>query len=195
MRDGAIIALTALTGLRRGELIALDYASVELSERDDAGGALIVRGKGNKDRKAFIYSGAALAMADWLTVRGHEPGSLFVPINKGGVLQLGKRLGRESLRKMLNKRVIQAGIDSLTWHDFRRTFAGNLLDAGVDLATVQALMGHSSPVTTSRYDRRGEQVRRRAVQKLFVPYVRRTLSDFTPGQQGVEEGSQDQRVP
>ena len=175
VRDGAIIALAALTGLRRGEVMTLDYDSIQLNEKDEAGGVLIVRGKGNKDRKAFIYSGAALAMADWLTVRGHAPGPLFVPINKGGVLQPGKRLGRESLRKMLNKRARQAGIASLTWHDFRRTFAGNLLDASVDLATVQALMGHSSPVTTSRYDRRGEQVRRRAVQKLFVPYTRRAL--------------------
>jgi integrase/recombinase XerD len=67
----------------------------------------------------------------------------------------------------------------LTWHDFRRTFAGNLLDAGIDLATVQVLMGHSSPVTTSTYDRRGERVRRKAVQKLFAPYTRRKMENVS----------------
>ena len=44
------------------------------------------------------------------------------------------------------------------------------MDADVDLATVKALMRHASPVTTSIYDRRGERVHRKAVQKLFVSY-------------------------
>lgn len=59
----------------------------------------------------------------------------------------------------------------LTWHDFRRTFAGNLLDNGNDLVTVQKLMGHASPTTTAAYDRRGEEVKRRASRSLHVPYV------------------------
>jgi integrase/recombinase XerD len=72
---------------------------------------------------------------------------------------------------MPNQRAQQAGLDkSITWHDFRRTFAGNLLDAGHDLATVQKLMGHASPVTTSLYDRRGEESKRQAIRSLHVPY-------------------------
>lgn len=58
------------------------------------------------------------------------------------------------------------------WHDFRRSCAGNLLDGGIDLATVQKLTGHSSPITTSDYDRRGEDVKKRAVRTLYVPYKR-----------------------
>ncbi|MGW6500259.1 tyrosine-type recombinase/integrase [Nonomuraea angiospora] len=55
-------------------------------------------------------------------------------------------------------------------HDhFRRTFIGELLDAGVDLATAQALVGHASPATTARYDRRPERTRRAAVDKLGTP--------------------------
>jgi site-specific recombinase XerD len=51
----------------------------------------------------------------------------------------------EALAQMLEKRRLAAGLSPLSWHDFRRTFAGKLLDLGPDLATVQKLMGHASP--------------------------------------------------
>jgi integrase len=74
---------------------------------------------------------------------------------------------------MLKKRSGAAGISTFTPHDIRRTFARDLLDAGVDLVTVQKLMGHSDAKTTAGYDRRGEVAKRGAVKKLHVPYKRR----------------------
>lgn len=60
------------------------------------------------------------------------------------------------------------GRNLLPPHDLRRTFAGEMLDAGVDLVTVQKPMGHASPVTTSRYDRRDEKAKLEAATKIHI---------------------------
>jgi integrase len=72
----------------------------------------------------------------------------------------------DGVLKILQRRAQLAGVDSFSPHDFRRTFCSDLLDAGVDIVTVQKLAGHASPVTTAKYDRRGEETKRQAVQHL-----------------------------
>jgi integrase len=162
------------TGARRSELAALELSDFTRTGEDE--GDLAIMGKGDKTRTVYVYNGAALALLDWLAIRGDQPGPLFLAINKGGRL-LDSGVSGEALAQMLEKRRQQAKVKSLTWHDFRRTFGGNLLDNGHDLVTVQKLMGHSSPITTSNYDRRPEEARQRASQSLHVPYRQRTLRE------------------
>ena len=75
-------------------------------------------------------------------------------------------MSSQAVLLIVQKRDQQSGVESFSPHDFRRTFCNDLLDAGVDIVTVQKLAGHASPVTTAKYDRRREAVKRRAVQNL-----------------------------
>jgi len=168
VRDAAIISLLYGCGLRRAELVALNLN--DYVKQDDE---LLVRGKGNKQR-AIPVGNAAPALAEWLHVRGQESGPLFWGLgnrNRGG------RLTDQAIYNMLRKRAKRAGVADLSPHDFRRTFVGDLLDAGADIVTVQKMAGHADPATTSRYDRRGKRARHKAASLLHVPYARRMLDD------------------
>ena len=112
-----------------------------------------------------------------LAQRGRRLGPLFTRVTKGGKVKL-ERLSAQAVYYVLKTRQKQAGLESFTPHDLRRTFAGDLLDAGADLSTVQKLMGHAQANTTARYDRRGERAKRSAVQKLHVPYKRKYQTSF-----------------
>jgi len=104
-----------------------------------------VRGKGNRQR-AVPVGNAAPALADWLAIRGEEAGPLFWGL---GNRNRRSRLTDQAIYKMLRKRARMAGVSRLSPHDFRRTFVGDLLDAGADIVTVQKMAGHASPATTS----------------------------------------------
>jgi site-specific recombinase XerD len=167
-RDAGLLAVLYGSGVRRAESVAFD-----LTDYDVETGALTVRaGKGNKDRLVYATNGSRDALADWLAVRGIEPGPLFLPINRGGRITT-RRMTGQAIRGIVERRAREAGVKPFSPHDLRRTMISHLLDAGADIATVQKLAGHSQVQTTARYDRRGEETKRRAAELLHVPYKRR----------------------
>ena len=76
----------------------------------------------------------------------------------------GKPIG--SIRKAFNNACKRAGIKNLRFHDLRHTFATRLVLAGVDLATVSKLLGHSSIQMTMRYAHPTPEALKNAVNKL-----------------------------
>jgi site-specific recombinase XerD len=186
IRDAAIISLMYSSGLRRAEVVSLDFEDLNITQRE-----LRVIGKRNKERKAYLASGAIRAVEKWIELRGTMPGPLFYAVNKGGNIiryrkqrlsadqkQRGQvpekivaRLSDQTIYNVIDKRAMQAGlVKKATPHDMRRTFVSDLLDVGVDLATVSKMAGHEDTNTTKRYDRRSSKVMQDAAEKLDVPY-------------------------
>lgn len=163
-RDVAMIAVLYGAGLRRAELVGLDMAQYDTRQ-----GKLIVRGKGQKERTAWLSRSINQALEQWVGARGAWAGPLFCPINKSHhVVQ--RRLTTQAVYYILQKRSEQAEVAlDISPHDFRRTFVSDLLDRGVDIATVSRMAGHANVQTTARYDRRGEETKREAAEKLQLP--------------------------
>jgi integrase len=164
VRDAALIAILRASGVRRRELVNLDYGHFN----PETGALEVKNSKGGKDRTVYLSSQAIRVVLNWLKVRGNAPGPLLCPISKGKRV-IRRRLTSQAVLFILQKRGEEAGVAAFSTHDFRRTFISDLLDAGVDLVTVQRLAGHSDPSTSSRYDRRPEAVKRRAVELLDLP--------------------------
>ena len=164
-RDAALVAVLYGTGMWRSELVALDLADVDLA----AASVTVRAGKGGKHRAVFLPAGTVAAVHAWVARRGVAPGPLFCPVRRGGHPAVGRRLDAASVALALTRCADAAGVTRFRAHDLRRTVVGDLLDAGVDLATVARICGHASPSTTARYDRRAEQAELRAAGLLHVP--------------------------
>lgn len=167
-RDAAIMAILYSCGLRRDELVNINLADYDPTAEE----LRVLVAKRGKERITPVVNGAADHLADWLAVRGNDPGALFPAITKGGRIGSG-RMTAQAIYNMLAKRAAEAGIKPFSPHDLRRSFVSDLLDAGADIATVAKLAGHSSVNTTARYDRRTEATKKAAAKMLHVPYKRR----------------------
>lgn len=160
-RDAAMLAVMLGCGLRRSEVVGLDYASILHKEQ-----ALLVRGKGNKERLAFMPENVWQRIHIWTdTIRGEYEGPLFTRIRTGDDVT-SQRMTPQAVYHILGQRRKKSGIGECAPHDLRRTFASMMLDNGEDLITVRDAMGHASVTTTQRYDRRGDARLRHAADKL-----------------------------
>lgn len=164
--DAALLSVMYGAGLRRSEAAALNVEDLGV----ETGELRILQGKGRKDRIAYLPSGALAALRAWINTRGEGPGALFCPVNKGGAVTI-KRMTTQAIYNRLNRRAKMAGVEAFSPHDLRRSYCGDMLDAGADVSLVQKLMGHAKVTTTQRYDRRPERAKQEAAQLLHVPYV------------------------
>jgi len=139
VRDKAILLTLLDTGLRASELLSLTPANIN----PVTGVIQLVHGKGGKSRTVYIGRKARQAMRRYLREANPE-NFLWVNIS-------GEPLTRSGLRQMLQERAKRAGVAYQTAHSFRRLFAISMLRAGVDIYSLQLLMGHADIQVLRRY--------------------------------------------
>lgn len=174
VRDAAIVTVLYAAAIRRQEIVDLNLADLDLKE-----GKLRILGKGSKKRQVYLQADAITALQAWLDLRGRKLGPLFTRVTKSGRIML-RRLTPQAIYYLLKSRQVQAGVESFTPHDLRRTSITDLLTAQVDVLTVSAIAGHASADTTKRYDRRTEETKKAAAQKLASPYPAADKSETQP---------------
>jgi integrase/recombinase XerC len=146
-RDKAMLEVLYSSGIRVSELVELEMGDLDLQE-----GVLRVKGKGRKDRLTPIGSQAIKALQRYFELRAQEPkcqgaSAAHVFLNKHG-----ETLSTRSVRRKLDKYLMQAGLDpGISPHTLRHSFATHLLNNGADLRSVQELLGHQSLSTTQIY--------------------------------------------
>lgn len=144
IRDYCILTLFLNCGLRISELVDLNITDVR-------GSQLRVLGKGNKERILFLNDACQSALSDWLTERNTltllDKSALFVtPQNR-------KRISTAAVHKLVKKYIMAAGLDSTQYsaHKLRHTAATLMLQNGVDVRTLQEVLGHDHLNTTQIY--------------------------------------------
>ncbi|MDM7853657.1 tyrosine-type recombinase/integrase [Cellulomonas alba] len=160
-RNTAIVAVLRSTGARISEVLKL-----ELADWDRQQGTLLLRKtKNGRDHLVYLHPVATGYLAAWARVRGERPGPLFSNLNEPSATA---PLHPVSIRYMLRTRAAAAGVAPFGTHDFRRTFASDML-MRYDAALVSKLLNHTKLDSTLVYDRRGDDVQRAAVGSVRLP--------------------------
>ena len=166
-RDAAIIMIMVLYTARRAEISTIQYSDYLINYKPGVD-RILLHGKGRKDRVEFLQNGEREIMNDWLRIRGSDPGPLFYMVFKSDEI-VQRPLSPMGVYMTIQRRMAKAGITNATVHDLRRTAISNLLDI-TDALTVAKMAGHSSPSTTMKYDKRGEEKMIDALAKLHLPF-------------------------
>jgi integrase/recombinase XerD len=144
-RDRALLLLLYNTGARVQEIVDLDVCDINL----DPVPVVTLEGKARKQRTCPLWARTVLALQAWITERNDLDGPLFLNA-------LGRRLSRSGIAYILRKLAARAGISPrhatrLSPHVIRHTTAMHLLEAGVDITTIAAWLGHAELSTTHGY--------------------------------------------
>jgi integrase/recombinase XerC len=153
LRDRALLEVLYGSGLRVSECCALDLDDVDRDRYGDGSLVQVRRGKGGKERLVPL-GGAAIAAVDAYLAearpRFRHPTSGAQDGRALFLNQRGRRLTPRSVQRMVSRWALLAGTEA-TPHALRHSFATHLLDGGVDLRSIQELLGHASLSSTQIY--------------------------------------------
>jgi integrase/recombinase XerC len=160
LRDASLVIFLLHTGLRLNEALTLELGDIQLAERK--GQVLVRQGKGGRARTVPLNVDARKALQDWLAVRPGSGRHIWTQVEGESSDELSSR----SVQRVLARIGQDAGLEHLTPHVCRHTFAKNLVDSGVGLEKVAALLGHSNLNTTRIYVTPNQKDLEQAVERL-----------------------------
>ena len=156
-----IIKLLIVTGLRISEL-----SNVKVRDVSPDGGQILVRGKGSKERIVFVPNRNLQNEFQRYCQLRSERGSMTSPLFLNAA---GRQLRAATFRKRLRALSKRLGIEPhLTPHRLRHSAATLLIEEGIDIRMVQALLGHANLKTTEIYVRVSNHALRRALERVDV---------------------------
>ena len=141
LRDVAMIDLLYSTGIRVGELVRLNRADINFSERE-----CVVFGKGDKERRVYFDAKSKIHLTNYLKSRIDDNPALFVSLDKP--YNRLKISGVEIRLRQLGRKL---HLDRVHPHKFRRSMATRAIDKGMPIEQVQKILGHSQIDTTMQY--------------------------------------------
>ena len=155
----ALVMLLVFTGIRRSEA-----AGIQLEDLDLERGLLLVRGKRDKQRVVPLTPETVAALQEYLACRRPTPSRALFITRQGEALASPGR----AINRMLERILRRAGLadQGITPHKLRHTFATHLICNGVDVRTVQELLGHADLQTTGKYLHSDTRTKQAAVGKL-----------------------------
>jgi integrase/recombinase XerC len=149
-RDRAILETLYSTGIRVSEVVAINRGDL-----DESSEAIVIRGKGRRERLVPLGSHALAALRRYLDILDAElarAGVSAAPEASLFVNKHGGRLSSRSVRRKVSKYLAEVGLDpDISPHTIRHSFATHLLENGADLRSVQELLGHQSLSSTQVY--------------------------------------------
>lgn len=156
-RDYALLTFLVDTGARSSEVCGVELGDVDLK----TGKVLLRNTKGSKER--FVYMGRRCRLAVLLYVKEERPEPAQVDSNRLFLTETGYPMTRHTLRSVIRRLARRVGIHATT-HQFRHAAAVERLRAGMDLVSLQFMLGHSDISTTREYlnSLRDEDVEKRA---------------------------------
>ena len=147
-RDYCIILISLTCGLRVSEIVGINIQDLQM-EKDNY--FLKIRGKGRKERQVYLSEACIQAVKEYLEVREAE----YTP-DKGEedalfLSRKHKRMSVDAVQALVKKSMKAAGLHEYSHHKLRHTAATLMMQNGVDVRTVQEVLGHQSLSTTQIY--------------------------------------------
>lgn len=179
LRTRALLELLYSTGARISELCGADVDDLVFRRR-----ALLVHGKGGRDRFVFLGDAAFAALQEYLPLRHEFLVRRGLVTTKALFLNLrGGRLTPRGVAGIITRRITDTGLEKYcTPHGFRHSFATHLLNHGADIRVVQELLGHKRLSTTQVYTHVGID-RLRRIHRDAHPHGRRRA--ISPGKKEI----------